>query len=115
MKAKPISQKYAKAREAFAAAREKHGFIESVKAKLDLSPTNAPHLGQRPLRDVSPDYFLDNYGSCQLDPCTCLDPKTSRFGGRWAGRGCPDWQPSGATSFAELMQLAKTANPKKDS
>ena len=39
------------------------------------------------------DYFQKYYGKCKLNPCACLDPKKPRFGGRWVGTLCPDWQP----------------------
>lgn len=45
--------------------------------------------------DPLPEYFLDHYGLCAIQPCACL-----RDG--WRGRGCINWKPLGVTSHKEL-------------
>lgn len=45
---------------------------------------------------VGEDYYLDNYGSCELGPkCQCLKNK-------WKGQLCEHWQPLGIKSLQEL-------------
>lgn len=46
------------------------------------------------------DYIHDNYGSCSLQRCQCLDKM--RQGLDWIGRECPHWHGSNATSWEEL-------------
>lgn len=50
--------------------------------------------------------YLDrNYGSCKLEKCRCKDPHAPRFGGEWVGIMCPDWVPTGASTWEELREF----------
>jgi len=53
------------------------------------------------LIEADEDYFLDHYGTCELDDkCTCL-----RDG--WKGQMCFHWQSFGARSLEDLMKHAR--------
>lgn len=58
------------------------------------------------------DYLDANYGKCRLNPCLCKDQHNPRFGGAWVGKMCPDWAPTGASTWEELRQymLKETTN-----
>lgn len=56
------------------------------------------------------DYLLDNYGLCKLDVCICIQPikRTSPVEfPPWLGRLCPNWQPSGALTNNDLLDIRK--------
>lgn len=59
------------------------------------------------------DYLLDNYGVCTKGKtdadCDCLKP-----GARWLGRLCAHWQPSGATTLAQLKEAQATVKEALD-
>jgi hypothetical protein len=47
------------------------------------------------------DYFLDYYGTCNLDNCKCVKLEC------WPGRMCPDWRPLGVKSNFELLEYLR--------
>ena len=51
-------------------------------------------------------YLDKNYGTCKLEVCRCRSAHSPRFGGEWVGKLCPDWVPTGATTWEELRQHA---------
>lgn len=52
------------------------------------------------------EYLDRNYGRCKLKNCLCRSQHAPRFGGEWVGKICPDWIPTGATTWEELRQHA---------
>lgn len=65
-------------------------------------------MSSTPSFEPTEDYWLDNYGHCQLEWCMCL-----KFG--WKGRSCVYWKPLGVKSFQELKEYNETKvrkNPK---
>lgn len=57
------------------------------------------------MADLPLKVYLDHfYGKCKLPVCQCLDSKNPRFGGMWVGVNCPDWVPTGSSSWEELME-----------
>lgn len=48
-------------------------------------------------RQPDSDYYLNNYGTCSITPCSCL--KTG-----WLGTLCYNWKPLGVKSLEELTQ-----------
>ena len=55
--------------------------------------------------DPEPDYFLDNYGTCNMGfkICNCMID-FSQGKNDWLGRICPNWKPFGATNHVELKE-----------
>ena len=51
----------------------------------------------------SADYWLDNYGTCTIAPCTCLKDG-------WLGRRCGNWKPLGVRSLAALLAIHERNN-----
>lgn len=50
--------------------------------------------------DTPTEYFLDNYGTCELKlTCLCLKPENP-----WLGRACENWTPLGPKSHEELYE-----------
>ncbi len=52
---------------------------------------------------LPPEYFRNNYGQCRLgDACHCVRNLAS-----WMGTMCAQWMPTTATSFDELIAIAR--------
>ena len=45
-------------------------------------------------------YFLNFYGKCELNTCSCLNQNN----GGWRGTWCPNWKPNGSTSWNEMIE-----------
>jgi hypothetical protein len=47
--------------------------------------------------------LADHYGRCRLEECLCLKAIEEGRGYSWPGRACPDWMPTAAQSWDELV------------
>jgi len=59
--------------------------------------------------EATENYWLDNYGTCEVgaSACTCLKRK-------WLGQGCINWTPLGVKSFEEYAaHIRATKTPRK--
>lgn len=56
------------------------------------------------------DYLRDHYGECR-DPVACAKPGGCLHG-TWLGRQCPNWIPTTARTWAELMEIARDRKEK---
>lgn len=56
------------------------------------------------LDEPTENYFLDLYGTCQMQKCLCLD-LMNKGKMPWLGRGCSNWKPLGVRSHKELFEF----------
>lgn len=62
---------------------------------------------------VDPYEIAHVYGRCRADVCTC-NKACYDEGAPWMGTACPNWQPTGAESYDDLLKTARARKAEND-
>jgi len=52
-------------------------------------------------------HYLSSYGHCRSEECLCAKGEHPQWPGAWGGIACDQWEPIGARSHEELMDMVK--------